>query len=107
MADKGISLDGAGEKGPYQVDKGTKDMSIMHRKDTLEYNLRHAEEHLGKAREACEQLEKAGHDEPPPVSKQMLSHMDYFEEAVGHHEDLKNKVKRADKKLKNHITRNY
>lgn len=105
MIDQGVSLKSSGDKGPYKVDKSTKEMSLTHAKDTLEYNLRHAEDHLTKAREVCDQLEKMGNTTPPPVSKQMLDHMDYFEKAV--EPDLKEKQKRANNKLKNHITRNY
>ena len=80
MDNKGVSLDGLGTKGPYHLDKGSKELSIKHMNDTLEYNLRHAEEHLQKAKESCEKLDKAGVKHVLPISKQMLDLFNYFQE---------------------------
>ena len=99
MADKTVGIGGIGTKGSYHLDKGDKTMSLKHRHDTIEYNLKHAEDHLQKAREACEQLEKAGEESRPP-SKALLDLFDYFEK-----EDTP--VEKADKKLKKHIEESY
>lgn len=96
---KGISLSGKGTPGDYHLDKASMKLSLSHSKDSLEYNLRHAEEHLQKARENCEALEKSGERSQPPVSKELLSLFDYFEKAIGHDE--------AEKRFKNHISKNY
>src|SRR5258708_25420252 len=103
MVDKPVGIGGVGTKGSYHLDKADKNMSEKQRKDTLEYNLRHAEDHLTKAREACEQLDKDGVTEDPPITKAMLDLFDYFEEAVGHTNELEYRKNKADQKLKKHI----
>lgn len=78
MDDKGISIEGIGTKGPYHVDEATKEMSVSHHQDTVEYNLRHAEDHLKAAMDACKKLHEAG-EKVPTVPKTLLSVFDYFE----------------------------
>lgn len=97
MADKTVGIGGIGTKGSYHLDSKDKEMSLNHRQETIEYNLKHAEDHLTKAKEACEQLEKAG-ETPRSPSKALLDLFDYFEETS---------QDKADKKLKNHIKENY
>jgi hypothetical protein len=99
VADKTVGIGGIGTKGSYHLDSGDKEMSLKHRHDTIEYNLKHAEDHLQKAREAREQLEKAGQPSRPP-SKALLDLFDYFEK-----EDTPQQ--KADKHLKNHIKEKY
>lgn len=99
---KGVNLENTG-KGPYHLDKSTQDMSLQHAKDSLEYNLKHAEEHLKQARENCEKLDKHGNKTPPPVSKELLDLFEYFEDAIGYEDSPQDK----DAKLKDHIRRNY
>lgn len=99
--DKTTGIQGVGTEGSYHLDKEDTQMSITHLKDTLEYNLKHAEDHLTKAKEACERLDKAG--EHVDIPKSLLDITSYFEEKQGYHsaED------HADMKLKNHIKRSY
>lgn len=99
MADKGVSIKSTAEKGPYKVDKSTMNLGKTHTKDTLEYNLRHAEDHLQAAREACEKLDKLDPSHKVPVTKSLLDLMDYFEKEVGHDQ--------AEHRLKDHISKNY
>src|ERR1041384_6232515 len=99
MADKTYGIGGIGTKGSLHLDAQDKEMSLIHRNDTIEYNLRHAEDHLQKAKEACEQLAKAG-KEAVKAPKSLLDLFDYFE-----NEDTPQQ--KADKKLKNIVKENY
>lgn len=95
----GVNLENDG-KGPYHLDKKTSDMSLNHANDSLEYNLKHAEDHLKAARTNCEKLDKHKTGNKPPVSKELLDLFEYFEDAVNYQEH-------PDAKLKRHIKENY
>ena len=78
MEDKGIGLKGIGTKGSYHVDDATKELSINHHHDTVEYNLRHAEDHLKAAKDAAKQLYEVG--ENCSVPKSILDLFHFFEQ---------------------------
>lgn len=61
-------IKGFGTEGSYNLDPADATMSVDHLKDTTEYNLRHAEEHLDKAKEAVDRLHKVGEDAHIPKS---------------------------------------
>jgi len=80
MAENGVSIKGYADEGSYQLDDGTKAMSLEHAKDSYEYNLRHAEEHLEKAKEICHKLIKMGKAGEVETPKSLLDLFKYFEE---------------------------
>jgi hypothetical protein len=96
----GISIKGAGTKGSYHVDEDTKDMSVDHLKDTFNFNLKHAEDHLEKAREVCHKLVAAGQDDEVDVSKTLLDLFAYFEKAEGSDNAAKMPMDKLRNKLK-------
>lgn len=98
MNDKPQGIDGAATPGSFMVDDATKSMSARHMKDTLEYNLRHAEDHLKKAKEACESLTKQGVKANIPRSLVDLG--DYFEQKGGYQESVDSKVSKVANKIR-------
>lgn len=105
MISKPTGLDGVGTEGSYKLQKTDTDMSVRHLKDTLEYNIRHAEDHLKRAKEACERLHSAG--EEAAIPRSLVDLGEYFEKKGGYEESVDGKKDKADKKLNNHIRRNY
>ena len=85
--EKGVSIKGYADEGSYHLDDGTKAMSLEHAKDSYEYNLRHAEEHLDKAKEICHKLIKMGKAGEVETPKSLLDLFAYFVET----KDLENK----------------
>ena len=74
---KGMGIEGIGTKGSYHVDDATKDLSISHHKDTVEYNLHHAEDHLKAAQAAAKQLDDIG--EKYSVPKALIDLFHFFD----------------------------
>jgi hypothetical protein len=70
---------GVGTEGSFHLTDADKDMSVSHLKDTLEYNLRHAEEHLHEAKKACARLIDVGVAFDVPRS--LVDLLDYFEKS--------------------------
>lgn len=105
MMDKKVGVEGVGTEGSYKLQPADKNMSVRHLKDTLEYNLKHAEDHLKRAKEACERLTKAGEDAAIPRSLVDLG--EYFEKKGGYEESVDGKRSKADRKLNNIIKRSY
>jgi hypothetical protein len=75
-----IGIEGIGTTGSYQVDDKTKATSLQHHKDTYDYNIRHAEDHLKAAREVCQKLEAAGKAGEVETPKSLLDLFKYFED---------------------------
>ena len=87
--DKKYGIDGIGTKGSYHFDKTDTEMSTNHLTDKLEYNFRHAEEHLVEAKAACERLDSAGASHEAP--KSLLDLLSYFQV----HESSESKLKKV------------
>ncbi len=96
MMPKNTGIEGAGSEGSFNLGKDDLTMSISHLKDRLEYNLRHAEEHMVKAKEACERLSKAG--VTPAIPRSLVDLGEYFEQKGGYEESVDSKVREAAKK---------
>lgn len=102
-------IKGVGTEGSYNLDKKDQKMSMQHLKDSLEYNMRHAEEHLQKAKEACERLHEAG--EETNIPKSLLDLNEYFEEKAGYNDKddvvMEKRLKKVGAKMAHNTKENY
>ncbi len=94
---KTTGVGGVGSEGSFHLAKEDKVLSVSHLRDRMEYNLRHAEEHLVKAKEAGERLHSVGigFDFPRAIS-----------DLVDSLENTQSDHTKAELKLKNYIRRN-
>lgn len=97
MADKTVGVDGVGSKGSFKLPVSDEKMSIRHLQDTMEYNLKHAEEHLKAAKESCERLCTA--KVPHKIPRSLVDLGEYFERKGGYEQSVD--------KLKQHIKSSY
>jgi hypothetical protein len=77
MDTKTSGIEGYGSEGSYHLDPSSNELSKDHLQDSLEYNIRHAEDHLKEAQKSCERLHKIGAEAHIP--KSLLDNMRYFE----------------------------
>lgn len=95
--DKKVGIEGMGVKGSYNIAKVDQDMSVEHLKDRLEFNLRHAEDHLKEAKLNCERLHNV--NEEPTIPKSIIDSLRFFTEEATHKDSSDNKLKKVGKNM--------
>lgn len=95
--DKKVGIEGMGVKGSYNIAPVDQKMSVEHLKDRLEFNIRHAEDHLKEARLNCERLHNV--DVEPTIPKSLLDELKFFQDESTHQKSVDTKLKKVGKNI--------